>query len=74
MDKSSLFAGATWRKSNTSDTGGCVEVAYANGFIGVRDSKDQGSGPIHVFTEKEWTAFLTGVASGEFGLDRLASG
>ncbi len=72
MDVHGLFEGATWRKSSTSDTGGCVEVAYAQGLIGVRDSKEQGQGPIHVYTEKEWTAFLTGVARGEFDLDRLA--
>lgn len=74
MDKASLFDGARWRKSMASDSGGCVEVAYANGVIGLRDSKDQGDGPVHVFTEKEWTAFLTGVANGEFDMDRLAAG
>ena len=72
MDKRELFEGATWRKGGGSDTGGCVEVAYAQGFIGVRDSKDPGDGPIHVYTEREWTAFLTGVAKGEFDLDRMA--
>ncbi|GAA1362239.1 DUF397 domain-containing protein [Catellatospora chokoriensis] len=72
MDKASLFDGATWRKSSSSDSGGCVEVAYANGHIGVRDTKDNGSGPVLVYTEREWTAFLAGAAKGEFTLEQLA--
>ena len=44
MDVHGLFEGAAWRKSSTSDTGGCIEVAYAQGLIGVRDSKERGRG------------------------------
>jgi hypothetical protein len=64
---------ARWRKSQTSDSGGCVEVAYMDGYVGVRDTKDQGSGPVLAFNEKEWTAFLAGVDNGEFTLATLRS-
>jgi hypothetical protein len=65
------FSAARWRKSNASDSGGCVEVAYADGWIGVRDIKHPGTGPILTFTETEWTAFLSGATLGEFTLDEL---
>jgi hypothetical protein len=66
------FSKARWRKSGTSGDGGCVEVAYADGAIGVRDSKDRGAGAMLVFGEREWTAFLEGACRGEFNLDALA--
>jgi len=66
------LSGARWRKSTISGDGGCVEVAYAGGVIGLRDSKDCGSGPILMFTEREWSAFLAGARSGEFDLGELA--
>lgn len=44
----------------------------ADGAIGVRDSKHGGGGPTLIFSPKEWTAFLEGVAQGEFDLDELA--
>ncbi|MGK5520781.1 DUF397 domain-containing protein [Micromonospora sp. URMC 107] len=65
------FSQAKWRKSSTSDSGGCVEVAYADGLIGVRDTKQAGAGPMLTFTEREWSAFLEGAALGEFTLDEL---
>jgi hypothetical protein len=65
------FSQAAWRKSSTSAAGNCVEVACADGFIGVRDTKAQGDGPVLVFNEAEWRAFLEGVEGGEFGYERL---
>ncbi|MDG4767700.1 DUF397 domain-containing protein [Solwaraspora sp. WMMD406] len=62
----SRFAGARWRKSNLSMTGECVEVAYAGGLIGVRDSKQGEAGPVLAFTSGEWAAFLGGARQGEF--------
>ena len=62
---------AAWRKSIVSDSGGCVEVARSGEHIGVRDTKDNGTGPVLVFNHKEWTAFLDGVRLGEFELDTL---
>jgi hypothetical protein len=67
------FSSAKWRKSNSSGDGGCVEVAYVDGVIGVRDTKDAGTGPILMFNEREWTAFLAGSRNGEFNLDELAN-
>jgi hypothetical protein len=34
----------------------------------VRDSKQQGQGPVLEFTAAEWAAFLGGVRGGEFDL------
>ena len=56
---------AMWRKSTKSYTNGCVEVAFVDGQVAVRDSKDP-SGPVPVFTPFEWTAFLGGVRDREF--------
>jgi hypothetical protein len=57
-----------WRKSTLSTTNGCVEVAFVGDRIAVRDSKNQGRGPVLVFTDVEWRAFLGGVLGGEFDL------
>jgi Domain of unknown function (DUF397) len=57
-----------WRKSSLSTTNGCVEVAFVGDRIAVRDSKQQGRGPVLEFTATEWAAFLGGVRSGEFDL------
>jgi hypothetical protein len=65
------LAGAVWRKSTYSNDNGCVEVAFANGQIAVRDSKDR-SGPILRFTSLEWWAFVGGVRHGEFDLPLCA--
>lgn len=63
---------ARWRKSSYSDSGGCVEVAYVDGTVGVRDTKADGQGPVLEFNEREWTAFLDGMAHGEFTFDALS--
>jgi hypothetical protein len=59
------LAGAAWRKSSRSESNGCLEVAFLDGQIAVRDSKDR-SGPVLQFTDREWEAFLAGVRQGEF--------
>jgi uncharacterized protein DUF397 len=56
---------ASWRKSSLSNANGCVEVAFVQGQVAVRDSKQRG-GPVLVFTAHEWAAFLSGVRAGEF--------
>jgi hypothetical protein len=58
---------AIWRKSTRSGINGCVEVAFADERIAVRDSKDR-KGPVLVFTQREWEAFVGGVRDGEFDL------
>ncbi|HEX6568541.1 MAG TPA: DUF397 domain-containing protein [Acidimicrobiales bacterium] len=57
-----------WRKSTLSSGGdNCVEVGFGDdGTIGVRDTKQQGEGPVLVFTPSEWEAFLGGARRGEF--------
>jgi hypothetical protein len=66
MTRESKFS--DWRKARLSDaTGNCVEIASAaDGTVGVRDSKDQGDGPVLEFTRAEWNAFLDGVKNGQF--------
>jgi Domain of unknown function (DUF397) len=56
---------ATWRKSSLSAANGCVEVAFVDGQVAVRDSKDRGS-PALVFTAHEWAAFIDRARDGEF--------
>lgn len=67
---SAIFADALWRKSTRSDNNGgaCVEVAITPNLIGVRDTKDQGNGPVLTFTPAEWNAFIGGAKDGEFNL------
>ena len=59
------LSSAVWCKSTFSGTNGCVEVAFVQGRVAVRDSKQRG-GPVLVFTAHEWEAFLSGARSGEF--------
>lgn len=60
------FAGATYSKSSYSGGGGgCVEVAFTEDAVAVRDTKDR-TIPPHVYTRAEWDAFLKGAKDGEF--------
>lgn len=58
---------AVWRKSSRSGpwTDNCVEVAFVDGAIAVRDSKNP-TGSVLVFTPSEWEAFVDGAKDGEF--------
>lgn len=54
--------GATpWRKSSYSSNGGtaCVEAAHTSGAILIRDTKDNGTGPVLCLTPANWQAFTT---------------
>ncbi|HEV8651718.1 MAG TPA: DUF397 domain-containing protein [Actinomycetes bacterium] len=55
-----------WRKSTFSGVNGCVEVAFLDGSVAMRDSKDRHS-PVIEFTAAEWAAFIDGVRGDEFG-------
>lgn len=58
-----------WRKASYSNGNGgdCVEVAdLPDGGRLVRDTKDDGTGPMLRFTPGEWRAFVLGVKDGEF--------
>lgn len=59
-----------WRKSSASGANGgqCVEVMVTDDAVKLRDTKDAGGGPVHVYTHAEWTAFVAGVKKGEFDL------
>lgn len=55
-----------WRKSTrSSGANNCVEIAQGADWTAVRDSKNP-AGPVLLFTEGEWDAFLAGVKDGEF--------
>ena len=60
-------ADIAWRKSTTSGTGDCVEIAFTAGAVLVRNSQDP-LGPALSFSRSEWTAFLAGAQRGEFNL------
>ena len=61
---------ARWFKSRRSgpNCDNCVEVAFVDGAIAVRDSK-RPDGSILLFTQEEWDAFVWGAKDGEFDLD-----
>lgn len=57
-----------WRKSTASGSSGdCVEVAFTEGAVLVRNSQDP-AGLTLSFSRSEWTAFLAGAQRGEFNL------
>lgn len=53
---------STWRTSSYSGGSGgqCVEVGQVRGVL-VRDSKDNGNGPVLRVTSEGWTNFLRAV-------------
>jgi hypothetical protein len=55
----------SWVKSSASHPDNCVEVAFVDDGVWVRDSKAPDDGALR-FTRAEWDAFLTGVRQGEF--------
>jgi hypothetical protein len=59
---------ASWRKSSFSNlNGNCVEIGkLLPDRVGVRDSKDNGTGPVLIFTSAEWNAFIAGAREGQF--------
>ena len=51
---------APWRKSTHSNSSGaCVEAAAIAATVAVRDTKDNGHGPVLRFTPRAWQAFTT---------------
>ncbi|URN11529.1 DUF397 domain-containing protein [Streptomyces radiopugnans] len=60
------FQHARWRKGTGSGDSGCVEVALETRLIGVRDTKDLGTGPVLAFRPSVWTSFLNGLRGDDF--------
>ena len=59
---SDTFTG--WRKATYSHgNGGCVEVAARRKIVGVRDTAQQGDGPVLQFSAAAWWAFADAVKS-----------
>lgn len=60
---------APWKKSSRSGpySDNCVEVAFVNSMIAVRDSKHPAEAVL-LFTTDEWLAFVGGAKDGEFDL------
>lgn len=60
---------AQWFKSTRSgpNSDNCVEVAFIDQAIAVRDSKNPQSAAL-IFTPAEWDAFVGGAKDGEFDL------
>jgi hypothetical protein len=61
------LANAVWQKSTRSGpvSDNCVEIAFVDGAIAMRDSKHP-EGPVLLFTAEEWDAFVEGAKDGEF--------
>lgn len=61
-----------WRRSSfCNGAATCVEVApLPDGWVAVRDAKEQ-DGPVLIFSEVEFAAFVDGVKAGEFDADAL---
>jgi hypothetical protein len=59
---------ASWRKSSFSQmNGNCLELSRLRpDGIGIRDTKDNGNGPLLIFTDAEFDAFLAGAKEGQF--------
>jgi hypothetical protein len=63
-----MNVGVSWRKSSyTSSEGNCVEVAFVDPAIAVRDSKDPG-GPALAFGRRAWREFAAAVKRGSHDL------
>lgn len=71
MIDNELLAGAQWRKSTFSGSGGvgggnCVEIApLADGTVALRNSKHPEAATV-LFTRSEITAWIQGCKAGEF--------
>jgi hypothetical protein len=57
---------AVWQRAGGEDEA-AVEVAFVDDLIGLRNSAHP-EGPVLVFTQAEWDAFVAGARDGEFDL------
>ncbi|MFB9235893.1 DUF397 domain-containing protein [Plantactinospora siamensis] len=59
---------AVWQRADGDPSEEAVEVAFVDDLIGMRNSSDP-EGPVLVFTQAEWDAFVAGARDGEFDLE-----
>ncbi|RZU77632.1 MULTISPECIES: DUF397 domain-containing protein [Micromonospora] len=59
---------AVWQRAEGDTSDSAVEVAFVGDLIGMRNSAEP-DGPVLVFTQAEWDAFVAGAQDGEFDLD-----
>lgn len=59
---------AVWQRPDGDPAAEAVEIAFVDDLIGMRNSADP-NGPVLVFTQAEWDAFVAGARDGEFDLD-----
>jgi hypothetical protein len=55
---------SVWRKSSYSgsaNTGNCVEIGQAAGHVAVRDTKDNGSGPVLRVSSADWSRLMKSI-------------
>ncbi|MFG3602374.1 DUF397 domain-containing protein [Micromonospora chersina] len=58
---------AVWQRADGDTSDSAVEVAFVDDLIGMRNSAEP-DGPVLVFTQDEWDAFVAGARDGEFDL------
>lgn len=58
----------TWNRPAACSYGDCVEVAFDDDLIQVRDSKYP-TGAVLIFDQTEWRAFIHGCRNGEFDVE-----
>jgi hypothetical protein len=61
MEKPAVSSG--WRKSSYSNGGSatCVEAGHAHGAVLVRDTKDNGAGPVLRLTTADWGRLVSAI-------------
>jgi hypothetical protein len=54
---------SNWRKSSYSggQGGSCVEVANVPGLVAVRDTTQEGTGPVLRISPADWSRFTNGI-------------
>lgn len=57
------FSHSRWRSA--SGGGNCVEVTYQDGWVGVRDSKSRGQGPVLAFSMDAWQRFIASLKTAD---------